>query len=86
MSLLDKSPDHGWLPFLKLIIGFVLVTELGILAVIIALGKVEQATSHGLDTVLGCLITLSGGFSYWAFQNKTSPPSDKEDLPDSSNL
>ncbi len=34
---------------------------------LIALGKVEATTSHGLDTLLGGLLTLSGGFTYWAF-------------------
>jgi len=54
----------------RIIFGFCLLLAVAILAGIIALGKVEQATSHGLDIVLGCLATLAGGFSNWAFTKK----------------
>jgi len=62
-----KSPDPGWLPFLKLVLGFILLIVVAALAATIAIGKVEQSTSHGLDTILGCLLTLTGGFANWAF-------------------
>jgi len=52
---------------LKMIYGFAILASLVILASIIALGKVEQATSHGLEIVLGALAVLSGGFAQWAF-------------------
>ncbi len=50
-----------------MIYGFAILASLVILASIIALGKVEQATSHGLEIVLGALAVLSGGFAQWAF-------------------
>lgn len=62
------TPDPGWLPFLKLIFGFCLLIVLAALAAIIALGKVEAASSFGLDIILGGLLTLSGGFVQWAFR------------------
>jgi len=50
-----------------MIFGFSLLGMLTTLATIIALGKVESATSHGLDQILGGLLVLSGGFAHWAF-------------------
>jgi hypothetical protein len=58
----------------RIIFGFCLLIVISILAGIIALGKVEQATSHGLDIVLGSLATLAGGFSQWAFTRPPEPP------------
>lgn len=52
------------------IFGFGLLLLLASLAVIIALGHVEQQTSFGLQQVLGALAVLSGSFSQWAFSNK----------------
>lgn len=65
-----NAPDPEWLPFLKMVFGFLLLVMLTALAVVIALGKVEQNTSHGLDDILGGLLTLSGGFVVWAFTSK----------------
>ena len=59
-----KNYNPRWL------FGFGLLLLLSILAIIIALGKVEQATSYGLNIVLGALATLSGAFSQWAFSNE----------------
>jgi hypothetical protein len=61
-------PDPGWIPYVKLVFGFTLLIILGLLAKGIGLGKVEAATSHGLDIVLGGLVSLSGAFGLWAFQ------------------
>ena len=55
------------MPVLKMIFGYLLLVLLAILATTIALGKVEQSTSHGLDQILGGLLVLSGGFAHWAF-------------------
>lgn len=63
------APDQNWLPFLKVLFGFLLLLILGILSAILALGKVEATTSFGLDIILGGLLTLSGGFAGWAFQD-----------------
>jgi hypothetical protein len=54
----------------RIMFGFCLLLAVAILAGIIALGHVEQTTSHGLDIVLGSLATLAGGFSNWAFTKK----------------
>jgi hypothetical protein len=61
------TPDPRWLPFLKLGFGFILLIVLAALAAVIALGKVEQQTSYGLNIILGGLLTLAGGFTQWAY-------------------
>lgn len=50
--------------------GFSLLVIIALLAAIIALGRVDQSTSYGLDIVLGSLATLAGAFSQWAFTKK----------------
>lgn len=67
MSEPKQAPDRGWLDFLKVTFGFLLVLTIASLAALIALGKVEQQTSFGLDIILGGLLTLTGGFANWAF-------------------
>jgi hypothetical protein len=54
----------------RMMFGFCLLLILGTLAAIIALGKVEEKTSYGLQYVLGGLTTLAGGFAQWAFSVK----------------
>lgn len=61
------TPDERWLPFAKLIFGFILLLLLAGLAMAIGLGKVEQQTSFGLQDILGGLLVLSGGFTQWCF-------------------
>ena len=63
-----NAPNPAWLPFLKLTYGAILLLVIAILAAIIALGKVEASTSHGLEIVLGSLTTLAGGFAQWCFK------------------
>ncbi len=63
---------------LKMLYGFLLLLLLAVLAVILALGHVEERTSFGL--IITALATLSGGFAQWAFGNTASavdhePPS-----------
>lgn len=60
-------PDPEWLPFLKIGLGYMIVLLLATLAGTIALGKVEQNTSFGLQQILGGLLVVSGMFSQWAF-------------------
>ena len=77
------APDKSWLDFGKLFFGVLLLLTLATLSAMIALGKVEQSTSHGLDTLLGGLLTLSGGFANWCFGPYSKRPevdakSDKE--------
>lgn len=72
------TPDPRWLPFLKVLFGFLLLVVLAGLAAIIGLGKVEAASSYGLDIILGGLLTLAGGFSQWCFSTKKENNSDAE--------
>jgi hypothetical protein len=51
----------------KMIFGFLALVVLATLAAIIALGKVHQDTSYGLDYILGGLTMMTGGFANWAF-------------------
>lgn len=68
---LPMTPDQGWLPFAKLLLGYLLLLTLAVLAGLIALGKVEGSSSFGLEQVLGGLLVLAGAFSHWAFgENK----------------
>jgi hypothetical protein len=64
-----KAPDADWLPFLKMVFGFLILLFLVILAGAIALGHVEEKTSFGLHDIITCLSTLSGGFVVWAFNS-----------------
>ena len=52
---------------LRMIFGFSILAVLATVSLIIALGKVSQDTSYGLEIVLGALAVLSGGFAQWAF-------------------
>jgi hypothetical protein len=61
------TPDPKWLPFLKMGFGFLLLALLAVLSALIALGKVEQQTSHGLDIILGAIAVISGQYALWAF-------------------
>ena len=71
------APDAGWLPFLKVVLGYLLVLAVSCLALAIGLGKVEEKTSFGLQYILGALSVLVGGFSQWCFSgasHKTEAP------------
>ena len=61
----------------RMLFGFGVLLVLTILAIMIALGKVHQESSYGLEIVLGSLATLSGGFAQWAF----SKPADTNKTP-----
>ena len=65
MSL--PEPDPRWLPFIKMTFGFLLLAMLSALASLIALGKVHQESSFGLEGIIGGLTALAGGFVNWAF-------------------
>lgn len=58
----------------RMIFGFCLLLLMATLAIVIALGHVEERTSFGLQQILGALAVLSGGFAQWAFSkdNKES--------------
>jgi hypothetical protein len=53
---------------LKMLFGFVLMILVAAIALAIALGKVEEQTSYGLQDILGGLLVLCGSFAHWAFQ------------------
>ena len=76
--MLSTPPHPGWLPFLKISFGFVLLLVLAVLAGVIALGKVEQATSFGLTYILGGLTSMAGGFVQWSFGSSKNGVDDKE--------
>jgi hypothetical protein len=61
---------------MKMTFGFLLLVILAVLSGIIAIMKVEAATSFGLDIILGGLLTLSGGFVQWAFSGKKGKDDD----------
>lgn len=56
---------------LKMIFGFSLLVIIAALAGIIAIGHVQQATSYGLEFLLGALSAMAGGFVQWAFGSNT---------------
>ncbi len=58
----------------KMLFGFLLMVALVVLALIIALGHVKQDESHGLDVILGGIIAMSSGFTYWAFTKDKDKP------------
>ncbi len=58
----------------RMIYGYTALAITAALAGIIALGRVEGTTSHGLDIILGGLIGSQGAFSNWAFGDKGKRP------------
>ena len=58
----------------KMVFGFSLLGSIDLLATIISLAHVEEKTSFGLLIILGCLVTLSGGFAVWAFTVSSKEP------------
>ncbi len=54
----------------RMIFGLILMILLVALAALVALGRVHQDSSYGLDYILGSLATLAGGFGQWAFGTK----------------
>lgn len=53
----------------RMVFGFALLVLLATLAGVIALGHVEEKSSFGLQSILGALLTLAGGFAQWAFSS-----------------
>jgi len=50
-----------------MIFGFCLLAVVGIVIIVIALGKVQKETSYGLDVVLIMLSPLINKWAEWAF-------------------
>ncbi len=57
----------------RMMFGFTILNFLAIIALILALGHVEQNTSYGLSDIIICLSTLAGGFAQWAFSKPKEP-------------
>lgn len=51
----------------RMIFGYAVLVAIWTLCIVIGLGKVTQENSFGLDNLMGCLTTLSGGFAVYAF-------------------
>lgn len=56
-----------------------LLALLAVLAGVIALGRVEEKTSYGLQFILGALSVLAGGFANWAFGRTEKTPEQAAD-------
>ncbi len=54
----------------KMVFGFCLLGILALLSVGIAFGRIEEATSFGLQPILNALTGLSGAWAVWAFSTK----------------
>jgi len=74
------APDARWLPFMKIAFGYALLLVLASLCAVIALWKVEAATSFGLDILIGGLLTLSGSFAQWCFTTSKDNKSDDAEV------
>lgn len=53
--------------------GFLLLFIVALLIGLIAIGKVEQSTSWGLNQALDILGVMAGAWGVWAFTSKTPP-------------
>jgi hypothetical protein len=60
----------------RMAFGWFLVLCLFVLSVVIAVGKVSEQTSFGLQIVLGSLATLAGSFAQSVFGNKGDKSND----------
>lgn len=66
MKLSELSDDRLKI-LLSYLFGFSTLVAYFILALIIAVGRIEEKTSYGLPIVLGALGPLGGAFVGWAF-------------------
>jgi hypothetical protein len=64
---------------LKILFGFMLLAVLTFLVVMIALGKVEEATSYTLPNIETGLLMLASAWSTWAFGQLGKKPPDDDD-------
>ncbi len=55
---------------LRMLFGFCLLIILAGLITMIAVGHVEEKTSHGLMPLITTISTLGGMFAQWAFGNR----------------
>jgi hypothetical protein len=62
----------------RFILGATIVGALLLLAIAIALGKVEEKTSYGLVPVVTILAKVALDFSEWAFRNRKEDEKESE--------
>jgi hypothetical protein len=67
IDLLTTMPDDRLRVLLAYLFGFATLIAYFTLAIIIAIGKIQENTSYGLPIVLGALGPLGGAFVGWAF-------------------
>ena len=67
IDLLTTMPDDRLRVLLAYLFGFATLISYFTLAIIIAIGKIQENTSYGLPIVLGALGPLGGAFVGWAF-------------------
>lgn len=63
---------------MKVGFGYILLIVLAGPCVVIGLGKVEAATSFGLDILIGGLLTLAGACAQWCFTPPRRTDADKD--------
>jgi Zn-dependent protease len=63
----SNIPDERLKALLAYAFGFCTLAAYFVLAVIIAIGHIQENTSYGLPIVLGALGPLGGAFVGWAF-------------------
>lgn len=54
----------------RMVFGFLILLILAVLAGVIAVAKVHEESSFGLQYILGALSAMAGGFTQWAFGSK----------------
>ncbi len=62
----------------RMIFGFCFLIILAGLIGVVALGKVEESTSHGLMPLVTTLSTIGGMFAQWAFGSKNKKDKKKK--------
>lgn len=61
----------------RMIYGFCLMLAVVVLAVLVALGRVEEKTSFGLGVLFMILKDMGADFGKWAFSIKSEPEKEK---------
>ena len=62
----------------RFVLGAIIIVGLLLLAVFVALGRVEEKTSYGLVPIMTILAKVALDFSEWAFRKQSSDKGDKD--------
>jgi hypothetical protein len=65
-----EPPDLRWLEYLKIAFGYCLLFVFAGLIAMIALGRVEETTSHGLMPLIVALAGMGGAWTQAIFGSK----------------